>query len=97
LGLVVNAVVVLNTDYMTAILGVLEAMGHDVLEDDIARVSPLKTKHVKVLGDHRFELYLDVADGDLRPLRDPNSSVGLEDAEVFRYELFDGLFGMGLC
>ena len=89
LGLVVNAVVVWNTDYMTAILGVLEAMGHDVLEDDIARISPLKTKHVKVLGEHRFELHPDVVDGDLRPLRDPNSSVGLEEAEVFGFELFD--------
>ena len=89
LGLVVNAVVVWNTDYMTAILGVLEAMGHDVLEDDIARVSPLKTKHLKVLGEHRFELHPDVIDGDLRPLRDPNSSVGLEEAEVFGLELFD--------
>ena len=89
LGLVVNAVVVWNTDYMTAILGVLEAMGHDVLEDDIARVSPLKTKHLKVLGEHRFELRPDVIDGDLRPLRDPNSSVGLEEAEVFGFELFD--------
>jgi TnpA family transposase len=36
LGLVVNAVVVWNTDYTTVILGVLEAMGHDVLEEDIA-------------------------------------------------------------
>jgi hypothetical protein len=70
-------------------VGVLESMGHDVLEDDIARVSPLKTKHVKVLGEYRHELHPDVVDGDLRPLRDPNSSVGLEDAEVFGYGLFD--------
>jgi hypothetical protein len=39
------------------------------------------------LGEHRFELHPNVVDGDLRPLRNPNSSVGLEGAEVFGYEL----------
>jgi Tn3 transposase DDE domain len=49
LGLLVSAVVVSNTDNLTAILGLLEAMGHDVLEEDIARIPLLKTKHLKVL------------------------------------------------
>jgi TnpA family transposase len=79
LGLVVNAVVVWNTDYMTAILSLLEAMGDDVLIEDLVRVTPLKTQHIKVLGEYRFELHPDVIEGDLRPLRDPNSSIGLED------------------
>jgi hypothetical protein len=87
LGLLVSAVVVSNTDNMTAILGLLEAMGHDVLEEDIARISLLKTKHLKVLGEHRFELHPDVVDWNLRLLHDPNSSVGFEDADVFGYEL----------
>jgi TnpA family transposase len=79
LGLVVNVVVVWNTDYMSAILDLLKEMGHDVLDQDVARVSPLKTRHIKVHGEYNFSLHPDVVDGDLRPLRDPNSMIGLRD------------------
>jgi hypothetical protein len=82
-ALVVNAVVVWNTDYMSAILSLLEAMGDDVLIEDLVRVTPLKTQHIKVLGEYRFDLHPDVIEGDLRPLRDPNSSIGLEDEDDF--------------
>jgi hypothetical protein len=36
---------------------------------------------------HCNSLHPDVVGADLRPLLDPNSSVGLKDAEVFRIEL----------
>ncbi len=73
LGFVVNAITFWNTRYMQAALGLLEAMGHDVLEADIARLSPLKWRHINFLGRYYFELHPDVVDGDLRPLRDPNA------------------------
>jgi TnpA family transposase len=77
LGLVVN-VVVWNTDYMSAILSLLREMGHDVLDEDVARVSPLKVRHINVLGEYSFSLHPDLLEGDLRPLRDPNASIGFE-------------------
>jgi TnpA family transposase len=77
LGLVVNVVVVWNTDYMSAILNLLREMGHEVLDEDVIRVSPLKTRHIGVLGVYNFQLHPDVIEGDLRPLRDPNAFIGL--------------------
>ena len=47
-------------------------MGDDVLEEDVARLSPLKWAHVNVLGRFDFVVSPDVAEGDLIPLRDPN-------------------------
>jgi TnpA family transposase len=72
LGLVVNIVTLWNTLYCGAALQQLEMMGHDVLEEDVARLSPLKWRHVNVLGTYSFVLSPSVASGDLRPLRDPN-------------------------
>ena len=54
-------------------LGLLEAMGVDVLEEDVARVSPVRWAHVNMLGRYEFLLSEVVAEGDLRPLRDPDS------------------------
>jgi hypothetical protein len=62
-------------------------MGEDVLEEDVARLSPLKWSHIQLLGRYEFSMSPDLDEGDLRPLPDPNSSVGLEDGEVFGYEL----------
>ena len=53
-------------------LGSLEAMGVDVLEEDAARVSPVRWAHVNMLGRYEFLLSEVVAGGDLRPLRDPD-------------------------
>jgi hypothetical protein len=64
---------------MTSILSLLEVMGHDILKTDLVRITPLKWQHIKVLGEYRFELHPDVAEGDLRPLRDPFAFVELDD------------------
>ena len=56
---------------MNAALDQLRAQGHPVLDDDIARLSPLTRKHLNVLGRYGF-LLPELPDG-LRPLRDPNS------------------------
>ena len=50
LGLVVNAVVLWTTRYQQAALDALRSEGAEVLSEDVARLSPLGTKHVNVLG-----------------------------------------------
>ena len=69
----VNNIVLWNTEYVGAILGLLEAIGVDVLEEDVARVSPVRWAHVNMLGRYEFLLSDVVASGDLRPLRDQDS------------------------
>ena len=71
LGLVTNAVVLWNTRYQQAALDALRAEGHDVLGEDVARLSPLGSEHVGMLGRYHFELSEPIAGGELRPLQDP--------------------------
>ncbi|WP_272976355.1 Tn3 family transposase [Deinococcus geothermalis] len=73
LGLVVNAIVLWNTRYMQVALEDLRHAGMDVQEEDVARLSPLLHEHVNMLGKYDFTLPDEVAGGQLRPLRDPNS------------------------
>jgi len=72
LGLVVNAIVLWNTLYMDAALTQLRTEGFEVKEEDVARLSPLLHKHINFQGRYSFALLEAVAQGDLRPLRDPN-------------------------
>ena len=72
LGLIVNAVVLWNTIYMDAALNQMRNEGFQVLDDDIARLSPLGHEHINMLGRYAFTLPDRVARGELRPLRDPN-------------------------
>ncbi len=39
-----------------------------VNEEDVARLSPLKYKHINVLGNYSFNLDDPIAQGNLRPL-----------------------------
>src|SRR6266567_3030887 len=71
LGLVVNAIVLWNTIYMEAALNQLRAEGFEVKEEDVARLSPLLYKHINFQGRYSFALSESVAQGGLRPLRDP--------------------------
>jgi len=50
----------------------LDATIHQVLDDDVARLSPLGHEHINMLGRYTFTLPDRVARGELRPLRDPN-------------------------
>jgi hypothetical protein len=47
-----------------------EAREHDVLNEDVARLSPLKHANLNVLGRYSFRASTP-AGGSLRPLRDP--------------------------
>jgi hypothetical protein len=69
LGLVLNAVVLWTTRYLDAAVTQLEAGGHVIGEADKARLSPLKDKHVNVLG--RYAIITSQPAQGLRPLRDP--------------------------
>ena len=51
-----------------------ELTRNEVLDEDVARLSPLGSEHVGMLGRYHFELPRGVARGALRPLRDPDAS-----------------------
>ncbi len=76
LGLVLNAVVLRTTRYIDAAVAQLRADGHEIRDEDIARLSPLKHKNLNVLGRYSFTAAIPV--GGLRPLRDPDA-VELDD------------------
>lgn len=71
LGLVVNMVVLWNTRYLDAAVTHLQATGGDVQAEDVARLSPLGFDHINLLGRYQFRIDQRLADGELRPLRDP--------------------------
>jgi TnpA family transposase len=73
LGLVVNIIVLWNTIYMDAALNQLRAEGHEVLDEDIARLSPfIHVQHINLLGRYSFSVPEAVKRGELRPLRNPS-------------------------
>ena len=70
----VNAIVLWNTRYMGVALSDLQRSGTVVNDEDVARLSPLLHEHVNMLGRYDFTLPDEIASGQLRPLRDPDSS-----------------------
>ncbi|WP_436771318.1 Tn3 family transposase [Yinghuangia sp. YIM S09857] len=76
LGLVLNAVVLWTTRYIDAAVAKLRADGHEIRDEDIARLSPLKHRNLNVLG--RYSFAASVPREGLRPLRDPDA-VALDD------------------
>ena len=73
LGLTLNSIALWNATYIQAALDQLTREGWDISQTDIARVSPLAFKHINFLGRYAFDLPKAVAEGALRPLRNPNS------------------------
>jgi hypothetical protein len=70
LGLVLNAIVLWTTRYIDAAVVQLKAGGHEIREEDIARLSPLKHRNLNLLGRYSFTAS---APGALRPLRDADA------------------------
>jgi hypothetical protein len=62
--------------YIDAAVAQLRAEGHEIRDEDIARLSPLKHRNLNVLDRYSFTASQPV-DG-LRPLRDPDA-VNLDD------------------
>ena len=73
LGLTLNAIALWNSIYIQAAIEQLTREGWTISEADIARISPLAFKHINFLGRYAFDLPRAVAEGALRPLRNPNS------------------------
>jgi hypothetical protein len=69
LGLVLNAIVLWTTRYIYAAVAQLRAEGHEIREEDAARLSPLKHRNLNLLGRYSFTASVPAA-GALRPLRD---------------------------
>jgi hypothetical protein len=72
---VLNAPVLWTTRYLDAAVDQLRVLPadqreHDVLDEDVARLSPLKHANLNVLGRYSFRAFTP-AGGGLRPLRDP--------------------------
>lgn len=80
LGLVLNAVVLWTTRYIDAAVAQLQAEGHEIREEDITRLSPLKHRNLNLLGRYSFTASTPAA-GALRPLRDPDAPELDEDHE----------------
>ena len=76
LGLVTNALVLWNTIYMQASLDHLWQQSVEIREEDEARLSPLASRHINMLGHYSFTLAENVMKGKLRPL---NQSFDGED------------------
>jgi TnpA family transposase len=76
LGLVTNALVLWNTIYMQASLDHLRGQSVEIREEDAARLSPLASRHINMLGHYSFILAENVMQGKLRPL---NQSFEVED------------------
>jgi hypothetical protein len=53
------------------VLNQLRLEGYAVLDEDVARLSPLIHGHINMLGRYSFAVPDAVARGELRPLRDP--------------------------
>lgn len=49
--------------------------GYPVLEEDVARLSPLIYEHINMLGRYSFAAPEEVARGELRPLRNPEDDL----------------------
>ncbi|WP_328504762.1 transposase [Streptomyces sp. NBC_00457] len=71
--LTVAAVLVWNTRYLDAAVAQLRAEGHDVKGEDVARLSPLKDRHVNFLGRYLFNIKASGPGKGLRPFRDPDA------------------------
>ncbi|MGI5423928.1 Tn3 family transposase [Streptomyces sp. CA-179760] len=71
LGLVLNAIVLWTTKYIDAAVAQLQAEGHEIREEDIARLSPLKHRNLNLLG--RYSFTPSTPRQGLRPLRDPDA------------------------
>jgi hypothetical protein len=63
-----------NAIYLQEAIGQVRSDGMDVINDDIAHLSPLIWRHLNFLGRYDFLLPDIVMNGGLMPLRNPTSA-----------------------
>ncbi len=68
-----------NTRFLDAAVAQLPAEGHDVKNEDVARLCPLKVRHINFLGRYLFHINASGPGQGLRPFRDPDSPEDDED------------------
>jgi len=68
---------------MNAAIARLQKEGWDIKEEDKARLSPLSSSHINMLGRYQFNLPEELKDGALRPLRDVDSLDELGDLDLW--------------
>ncbi|GGB81703.1 Tn3 family transposase [Deinococcus soli (ex Cha et al. 2016)] len=73
LGLVMNAIIVWNSRYISLVLAQLRAKGKVVNPEDAKRLSPLKYAHIHLKGRYHFSLDDQTRPEKLRKLRDPDA------------------------
>lgn len=73
LGLALNSIVHWNAVYMQEAVRQLGEASAPPLPADIARLSPISWRHINFLGSYDFSVPDAVANGGLRPLRQPTS------------------------
>ncbi len=69
LSLLINAIIVWNTRYMSVALEHVRSMGHEVYETDLEHLSPLLSEHINLHGSYHFDLSGPSKHQGLRPLR----------------------------
>lgn len=74
LGLVLNAVVLWNTRYLDATVARFRAEGHDIKDEGVARLSPLKDRHINFLRRYLFNIKSSGPGHGLRPLPAPDTA-----------------------
>ncbi len=62
-----------NTRYLDAAVARLRAAGHDIKDEDVARLSQLKDRHINFLGRYLFNIKASGPGQGLRPFRDPDA------------------------
>jgi Tn3 transposase DDE domain len=67
---------------MDAAIAHLKTSGMDLKTEDLARLSPLGFSHINLLGRYSFQLPESVANGQLRPLRDPSDVDEAEEGDA---------------
>jgi hypothetical protein len=72
LGLVINCITLWNTVYLDRILAQLRESGHEVRDEDVARLHPYMYAHINVHGHYAFQPPNLVPGVGSRPLRDPD-------------------------
>ncbi len=68
-----NAVVLWNTRYLDAAVARLRAEGQDIRDEGVARLSPLKDRHISFLGRCLFNIKAGGPGQGPRPFRDPEA------------------------
>ncbi|XMA23507.1 Tn3 family transposase (plasmid) [Bacillus bombysepticus] len=73
LQLLISAIVLWNTVYISHAVDALRAKGVDIPEEHLQHISPLGWEHITLTGDYVWNLNQKTNFNSLRPLRDKNS------------------------